>query len=120
VTAAQVNMRAPAVVAPTYIDGAKRDASDLGTFVRSRQEQLRFCYAERGLKVNPNLAGTINVSITLTSSGNVTDAKVTNRTWSGSGAAEAESCIVQKIRNWRFPSASAGGGTYAFPFNFTR
>ena len=39
---------------------------------------------------------------------------------SGGGAAEAESCILDKIRGWRFPSSSAGGGTYAFPFNFTR
>jgi hypothetical protein len=66
------------------------------------------------------LAGTVNVSITLTGSGNVTGAEVTSRTWSGGGAAEAESCILDKIRGWRFPSSSAGGGTYAFPFNFTR
>jgi hypothetical protein len=120
VTAARVSVRAPAVLTPTYTGRASRDASELGNFVRSRQEQLRFCYAERGLKVNPSLAGTINVSITLTGSGNVTDAAVTNRTWSGGGAAEAESCIIQQVRSWRFPSASAGGGTYSFPFNFTR
>jgi len=120
VTAAQVSVRAPAVLAAPKIDGARRDASELGNFVRSHQEQLRFCYADRGLKVNPNLAGTINVSITLTGSGNVTDAEVTNRTWSSGGAAETESCIIQQIRSWRFPSASARGGIYSFPFNFTR
>ena len=120
VTAAQVSVRAPAVLTPKKIGGASRDASELGNFVRSSQEQLRFCYAEYGLKVNPSLAGTINVAITLTGSGNVTDAEVTNRTWSSGGAAEAESCIIQRIRSWRFPSASAGGGTYSFPFNFTR
>jgi hypothetical protein len=100
--------------------GAGRDVSELGNFVRSREAQLRFCYQERGLKVNPGLAGTVNVSITITGSGNVTGADVTSRTWSGGGAAEAESCILDKIRGWRFPSSSAGGGTYAFPFNFTR
>jgi hypothetical protein len=120
VTAAHVSVRAPEVHAGPTIGGASRDPSELGNFVRSRQEQLRFCYAERGLKINPNLAGTIKVSITLAGSGSVTDVEVTNRTWSGGGAAEAESCIIQRIRNWRFPSAAAGGGTYAFPFNFTR
>ena len=120
VSAAQVSVRAPAVLVAPRADGARRDASELGTFVRSRQEQLRFCYAERGLKINPSLAGTINVSITLAATGSVTDAAVTNRTWSGGGAAEAESCIIQRIHTWRFPSASVGGGTYAFPFNFTR
>ena len=118
--AARVSVRPPAVITAPTTGGASRDASELGSFVRGRQEQLRFCYAERGLKVNPSLAGTINVSITLTGSGNVTNAEVTNRTWSGGGAAETEACIIQKIHNWRFPSASVGGGTYAFPFNFTR
>jgi hypothetical protein len=120
VTAARVSVRAPAVRAAENLGGAGRDVSELGTFVRSREAQLRFCYQERGLKQNPNLAGTINVSITMTGSGNVTDAEVTNRTWSGGGASDAEACILQKIRSWKFPSSSAGGGTYAFPFNFTR
>jgi hypothetical protein len=120
VTAARVSVRAPAVRAAENLGGAGRDVSELGTFVRSREAQLRFCYQERGLKVNPGLAGTINVSITLTGSGNVTGAEVTSRTWGGNGASDAESCILDKIRSWRFPSSSAGGGTYAFPFNFTR
>ena len=120
VTAARVNVSAPRVRASDAPIGAGRDVSELGNFVRSRQNQLRFCYQEYGLKVNPGLAGTINVSITLTGSGNVTGTEVTNRTWSGGGAAEAESCILQKIRTWRFPSSASGGGTYAFPFNFTR
>lgn len=120
VTAARVSVRAPAVKAAENLGGAGRDVSELGTFVRSREAQLRFCYQERGLKVNPGLAGTINVSITLTGSGNVTAADVTSRTWGGGGAADAESCILDKIRSWRFPSSSAGGGTYAFPFNFTK
>ena len=121
VTAARVSVRAPAVLDAKKIGGAGRDVSELGNFVRSRQEQLRFCYEERGLYANPSLAGTINVSITLSGSGNVTGAEVTNRKWSGGGGgAEVESCIIQRIRTWRFPSSAAGGGTYVFPFNFTR
>lgn len=120
VTAARVSVRAPAVRAAENLGGSGRDVSELGTFVRSREAQLRFCYQERGLKVNPSLAGTINVSITMTGSGNVTGAEVTSRTWGGNGASDAESCILDKIRTWKFPSSSAGGGTYAFPFNFTK
>jgi outer membrane biosynthesis protein TonB len=75
---------------------------------------------ERGLKTNPDLAGTINVAITLTGSGSVTDADVTGRTWSGAGSREAESCMLSRIRSWRFPSSANGGGTFSFPFNFTR
>jgi TonB family protein len=112
-------VRAPDVVRAEGLGGARRDVSDLGTFVRSRESQLRHCYQENGLKVNPNLAGTVTVAITLTGAGNVTGARVTNRTWSGPGASQAESCILARIRSWRFPSSEAGGGTFSFPFNFT-
>ena len=119
VARAAVRVTAPRVIAAPSIGGPGRDVSDLGTFVRSRESQLRYCYTERGLKQNPNLAGTITVAITLTGAGNVTAADVTSRTWSGAGAADAESCIRSRIRSWKFPSDSRGGGTYAFPFNFT-
>lgn len=120
VVAAPVRVGRIATVRAENTTGPSRDVSELGTFVRSREAQLRFCYVEQGLKVNPSLAGTITVAITLTGSGNVTDADITNRTWGGAGASSAESCIVSKIRSWRFPASSAGGGTYSFPFNFTK
>src|SRR5687768_113909 len=68
--------------APT-VGGIRRDVSELGTFVRSRESQLRFCYNEYGLKVNPALAGSVSASVTLTPSGTVSGIDVTNRTWSG-------------------------------------
>lgn len=113
------------VSAPRPVDvpdiGRSRNMGDLGTFVRSRQAELRFCYEEHGLKQNPNLAGTITVAIGIAESGRVTSASVTNRTWSGAGVSAVESCVLSRIRGWRFPAASdVGTGTYAFPFNFTR
>ena len=120
VNAAPVRVGRIATVRAENTSGPSRDVSELGTFVRSREAQLRFCYVEQGLKVNPSLAGTITVAITLTGSGSVTDADITNRTWGGAGASAAESCILSKIRSWRFPASSAGGGTYSFPFNFTK
>jgi hypothetical protein len=118
-TAARVRVAPPSVVRSDLPDGPGRDVSELGTFVRGRESQLRFCYVEQGLKVNPNLAGTVTVAISLAGNGTVTGANVTNRTWSGPGSSEAESCIRNRIRGWRFP-ASEAGGTYSFPFNFTR
>jgi hypothetical protein len=97
-----------------------RNIDELGTYVRSRESQLRFCYQENGLKVNPNLAGSITVAIDIAEGGAVRGANVTRRTWSGAGASESEACIVRAIRGWRFPSSAAGQGTYAFPFSFTR
>ena len=117
---AGVRVSAPAPVRAENLGGNRRDVGELGQFVRSRESQLRFCYQEYGLKSNPSLAGTVTVAISLTGSGDVTGVNITNRTWSGAGASEAESCIKSKIESWRFPSSDAGGGTYSFPFNFTR
>ena len=120
VTRSAVRVEAPRVTAPDPLGGPGRDVGELGSFVRSRQSQLRFCYEEYGLKSNPNLAGTIWVDISLTGAGSVSDVDISRRTWSGSGASEAEGCIRSRIRSWRFPSSQRGGGTYSFPFNFTR
>jgi hypothetical protein len=119
-TRAAVRVEAPRVVAAPDLGGPGRDVGDLGNFVRSRESQLRFCYQEYGLKVNPSLAGKVNVSITLTGSGNVTNAAITGRTWGGAGASESERCIQSRIRSWKFPASDRGGGTYGFTFNFTR
>lgn len=115
---ATVRVSAPRAVQAENLGGSSRDVGELGSFVRSRESQLRFCYVEYGLKQNPGLAGTVTVAITLTGSGNVTDVDIRNRTWSGAG--QVESCIRDKISSWRFPSSAAGGGTYTFPFNFTK
>ena len=117
---ATVRVAAPSAVRADPITGNRRDVGELGQFVRSRESQLRYCYQEFGLKTNPSLAGTVTVAITLTASGNVTGVSIPSRTWSGPGASEAESCIRSKINSWQFPASEAGGGTYSFPFNFTR
>ena len=117
---ATVRVSAPSAVRADPITGNRRDVGELGQFVRSRESQLRYCYQEFGLKQNPSLAGTVTVAITLTGSGDVTGVSIPSRTWSGPGASEAESCIRSKINSWRFPASDAGGGTYSFPFNFTR
>jgi hypothetical protein len=120
VSRAPVRISPPRPIDAPSVSGVQRDVGELGTFVRSRESQLRFCYNEYGLKVNPALAGSVSAAITLTPSGSVTGVNITNRTWSGAGASEAEQCIRQKVRGWRFPSSEAGGGTFSFSFSFTR
>ena len=116
---ASVRIAPPSVVAPPVGGGPGRDVGELGSLVRSRESQLRFCYQEYGLKVNPSLAGSITVNITIGGTGSVSNVGIGDRSWSGSGASEAESCIRSRIRGWRFPATSAGEGTYGFTFNFT-
>jgi hypothetical protein len=119
-TRGAVRVSAPSVVSAPDLGGPGRDVGELGAFVRSRESQLRYCYTEQGLKVNPALAGTINVSITLTGSGSVTGVDARPGSMSGAGTSEVTNCIEGKIRAWKFPSSEAGGGTYSFPFSFTK
>ena len=120
VTRATVRVAAPVAILTDDRAGAGRDVGELGVYVRSRESQLRFCYQEYGLKSNPSLAGTITVAISMTAAGSVTGVNINNRTWGGPGASETESCIRGKIQAWKFPASSSGGGTYSFPFNFTK
>ena len=119
VTRAAVRVQAPT---PINVDPLtpSRNVDELGTYVRSRESQLRFCYQENGLKVNPNLAGSITVAIDIAGSGSVQGVQITRRTWSGAGASESEGCILRTIRGWRFPSSDRATGTYSFPFVFTK
>jgi hypothetical protein len=115
-----VKISAPKVIDAPSLGGPARDVGELGTQVRDHQSQLRFCYDEFGLKVNPSLAGSVTMSLTLTGAGAVTDAQITGRTWSGAGATETEQCILQRARGWKFSASPSGGGTYEFSFNFTK
>lgn len=124
-TRAGVSRSAVVVAGPVAIPVAglpsdARNVGDLGTFVRGHQAELRFCYEESGLKMDPSLGGTIMVAMTIAGSGIVNDATVTRRSWSGAAAAATESCILRAVRGWRLPPTDRGAGTYTFPFSFTR
>jgi len=120
VARASIRVAAPQVVARPG-ERPSRDMSQLGTFVRSRQAQLQFCYQEQGLLLSPALAGTIGVEVALAPNGSVASARITERTWSGAGVAETEGCILQRIRGWGFPASNAQGNeTYSFSFVFNK
>lgn len=74
-----------------------------GTFVRSREPQLQFCYADTRA-ASPGLAGSATVAVTLAADGNVLDAGIIRRSWSGKGADIVESCVLARVRSWRFPA----------------
>ncbi len=121
VTRATIAVAAPSIVRSADGGASGRDMARLGTFVRGRQAQLQYCYRDVGLAVNPNLAGSLSVAVTLDAAGAVTEARVAQRTWSGSGVAETEQCVLTRVRGWAFPASSKSGSeTYAFSFIFNR
>ena len=91
----------------------------LGGYARAHGAQLQFCYQEYGLKVNPDLAGTVTVAMMLDGSGAVTGVTIAQRSWSGPGVAEAEGCIRERMAAWHFPPSAQGPATARFRFSFT-
>lgn len=107
--------------APTVApDAPTGDTAVVDNVVRRRRSELQTCYQEAGLKVNPDLAGNVVLAISVAPLGTVSGVTIPERSWSGPGAAETESCMQGKVKAWRFPEMAGGGGTFEFSFNFSR
>ena len=104
----------------TRPDAPTGDTAVVDDIVRRRRAELQTCYEQEGLKVNPDLAGDLVLAITVAPAGTVSAVTFPERTWSGPGASEAESCMQTKVRAWRFPELAGGGGTFEFEFRFSR
>ena len=91
-----------------------------GNFVRARSPQLQFCYEDTRAS-SPYLAGSATVAVTLGPSGNVLSAEIIRRTWAGKGSEAVESCVLSRVRGWRFPAIDTDEVlTHSFALIFTR
>ena len=91
-----------------------------GNFVRARSPQLQFCYEDTRTS-SPYLAGSATIAVTLGPSGNVLNADIIRRTWSGKGSEVVESCVLSRVRAWRFPATNTDELlTHSFAVIFTR
>ena len=115
---------APAASAPARPSGGGGNSSGamaVGDFVRSRSPQLQFCYEETRAKT-PNLAGSATVAVQLAADGGVSDAAIVRKTWSGKGADVLESCVMSRVKSWKFPASEDGNDkrVHSFSVIFTR
>ena len=112
---------APAPVAKRNTSGHSSGVTTIGDFVRSRNPQLQFCYEETRAS-NPSLAGSTTIGVLLGPDGTVTRADLLRRSWEGRGAEQVESCVLAKVKNWKFPPAEDVSPTrpYSFSTVFTR
>jgi hypothetical protein len=101
--------------------GNSSGAMAVGDFVRSRSPQLQFCYEETRAKA-PALAGSGTVAVLLAADGGVSDADIVRKTWSGKGVEELESCVLTRVRSWKFPASEEGNDkrVHSFSVIFTR
>lgn len=95
------------------LDFVEGDADAVRKVVRKYTGQIKYCY-ERRLKENPSLEGRVEVQWTI-SDGRVTSASLFTNT---TGDDELGSCIVSKIKKWRFP-ADQVEGEVIYPFVLT-
>jgi len=91
------------------------DGNAVAQVVQRRMRSVQDCY-EQELKRDPKLSGKIEIEFTIGSEGQVTDATVANNRMESNAVA---SCIVGRIRRWRFPKPEGGTVTVTFPFIFT-
>src|SRR6476646_7031874 len=112
---------APAPTTARSTGGHSSGVTTIGDFVRSRNSQLQFCYEETRAS-NPGLAGSATIGVLLGADGAVTRIDILRRSWEGRGAEQVESCVLAKVRSWKFPPAEDGAATrpYSFSTVFTR
>jgi TonB family protein len=95
-------------------EGLPRDV--IMAVIRRHQSEIKFCY-ERELQQNAKLAGKIAVSFTIDGSGSISEAQVAE---SGVDNANVESCMLERIRRWKFPEPHGGGVVVVtFPWVFS-
>lgn len=87
------------------------DKGSVARVFRRRASAFRACY-ERRLKVNPNLSGKIIITFTIGTVGRITNIKVAKNS---TGDSAVGSCIIGKVRGWRFSPPQKGAVTMRFP-----
>ena len=97
----------------TVVGGLDKDV--IMKVIKRHQNEIKFCY-EQELQKNPALAGKVAVAWTIDGTGAVADANVSESSISN---ANVESCILQRIRRWKFPEPAGGGVVnVTFPWLF--
>jgi hypothetical protein len=115
VARAELDVLPPEIRAPSA-GGSSGDATEVARFVRGHASQLQHCYQQEGLTRNAALAGVVRIVMEM-ENGRATGVRVAQRTWSGAGVAETESCLLRVIRGWRVNGTTTG--TITLPFSFT-
>jgi len=91
------------------------DAATIRRVIRRHLSEIKYCYMSIGLPTNPQLAGMVKVSFTITASGGVGRVSIAQSTLNHGGT---ESCIKRSVRRWRFPKPEGSMPFVTYPFHF--
>jgi len=95
--------------------GVHRTNASLLATIQRYAAGIQFCY-ENELNREPGLRGKLVVAITVSASGEVTEASVVQNTFASNRIA---SCALAQIRQWKFPPIASGSTSFQTPFVFT-
>ena len=90
------------------------DKDIIRRIVRAHINEVRACYNE-GLKRDPALAGEITVEFTISSAGEVSEAKSPDTTPPFADPKMAK-CVATAVKNWKFPKPTKGEVHVVYPF----
>lgn len=96
----------------TVVGGLSK--ADIEKVIRRHQNEIKFCY-EQELQKTTDLAGKVAVLFNIDTTGTVVDANVSESTL---GNNNAESCMLSRIRRWKFPESQGGVTTVTYPWIF--
>jgi hypothetical protein len=97
----------------TVVGGLDKDV--IAKIIRRHHNEIKYCY-EQELQKDRSLAGKVAVQFVIDPAGAVSDAAVSETTLAN---ASTESCMISRIRRWRFPEPKGGGiVTVSFPWMF--
>ncbi len=98
-------------------DSVRREVEVRETVLRHAPD-VRRCYQDEGLRRNPQLAGNIEVELTILPTGTVDSVNVATNL-AGPGQQEVTVCVALRARNWRFERGPYAVETVVFPFVFS-
>ncbi|MDB4907383.1 MAG: hypothetical protein JWO05_2167 [Gemmatimonadetes bacterium] len=81
---------------------------------------IRSCYEREGLRVDPGLAGTMEVELTVAPNGRVERAFASAATLRGQGGAAVVKCVSGAARNWRYEPGAYAREVIVYPFALVR
>ncbi|HUF25645.1 MAG TPA: AgmX/PglI C-terminal domain-containing protein [Gemmatimonadaceae bacterium] len=103
------------------LDAAGTDSLRAGGEVRAavlrNAKDVRRCYEKEGLRRNPELSGTVELSLTILPTGMVSQAKVDSLELRGPGIGEVARCITRHARTWRFERGPYATEVHLFPLD---
>lgn len=89
---------------------ADRSQEAVSLVVSKHVDAIENCY-KREVRLNPNLQGSVTVQFTITPDGRVDRARIANSTLRNRNA---ENCILQRVRSWRFKRIDDSEGEVTF------